>query len=129
MSSPTRSVYLAIYQTDSSTISGLTHTWPSSSNTRKSSPFFMQIGKGAEYSRVLVFPPGRNSVAFSKSFADVGFLSTNLCFAAATAVDKSLDSLICDLTFPSKSAIGDVGGDSALGIFRMRWQKGYGNLF
>ena len=41
----------------------------------------------------------------------------NLCFAAATAVFNSLDSLVCDLTATLEPANGEVGADSALGIF------------
>jgi hypothetical protein len=41
----------------------------------------------------------------------------NLCFAAATTVFNSLDSLVYGLTATLEPANGEVGGDSALAIF------------
>jgi hypothetical protein len=69
----------------------------------------MHNGYGAEYSSVRVLHPGKHSAASSKSFPEFGFRWMNLCFAAATTVFNSLDSLAYDLTATLEPANGKLG--------------------
>jgi hypothetical protein len=54
-------------------------------------------------------------VTSSKSFREIGFLSTKRYFAAATAFFKSINEVV-PFTFRVIPAARDVGGETALGI-------------